>query len=277
MFRLPAPFPVIYTYIIYMIDTHTHLDGDEFADDFEQVLGRAQAAGVEKMFLPNVNEATWPRICRLCQEHPKVLYPMIGLHPEDVNPTVRNVAQVLDDMETQLQSGVPVIGIGEVGLDFYWDETYRREQIECFERQVGWAARYDLPLMIHARNAHRELVDIIARHAGKGLRGVFHCFTGTAEEARDLLAFDGFLLGIGGVLTFKKSKLPEVLTTAVPLSRIVLETDSPYMAPVPHRGQRNESAYVVEVAKKLADIYGVTLQEVNRATTDNVLSVFHLD
>ena len=259
-----------------MIDTHTHLDGDEFADDFEQVLERAQAAGVEVMFLPNVNEATWPRIQSLCRQHPKILCPMIGLHPEDVNPTVRNVTQVLDDMEAQLQAGAPVIAIGEVGLDFYWDETYRQEQLDAFERQVEWAEHYDLPLMIHARKAHRELVSIIERHAKAGLHGVFHCFTGSVEEARELLAFDGFLLGIGGVLTFKNSKLPEVLLEAVPLSRIVLETDSPYMAPVPHRGQRNESAYVVEVAKKLADVYGVTLQEVDRMTTENVQAVFHI-
>lgn len=260
-----------------MIDTHTHLDGEEFVEDLEQVLQRAQEAGVEKMFLPNVNESTWPRLYSLCQQYPQVLYPMIGLHPEDVNPTQRDVKQVLDDMEALLQTGIPVIGIGEVGLDFYWDETYRQEQLDAFERQVEWGIRYDLPLMIHARNAHRELVDIIARHAEEGLRGVFHCFTGTADEARELLAFDGFLLGIGGVLTFKKSKLPDVLREAVPLSRIVLETDSPYMAPVPHRGQRNESAFVVEVAHRLADIYEVSEQEVEQVTTENAKKLFLAD
>ncbi len=260
-----------------MIDTHTHLDGDEFLEDFEQVVQRAQQAGVGKMFLPNVNEATWPRVFSLCQQHPHVLYPMIGLHPEDVNPAQRNVTQVLDDMETLLSQGIPVIGIGEVGLDFYWDETYRREQTEAFERQVGWAERFDLPLMIHARSAHRELVDVISRHAGKGLRGVFHCFTGTADEAEQLLSFDGFLLGIGGVLTFKKSSLPNVLRQSVPLSRIVLETDSPYMAPVPHRGQRNESAFVVEVANRLAEIYGLTLEDVDRVTTENAMRLFRLE
>ena len=131
--------------------------------------------------------------------------------------------------------------------------------------------------MIHARNAHRELVDIIARHTEEGLRGVFHCFTGTADEAQELLAFDGFLLGIGGVLTFKKSRLPDVLREAVPLSRIVLETDSPYMAPVPHRGQRNESAFVVEVAHRLADIYEVSVQDVEQVTTENAKKLFLAD
>lgn len=257
-----------------MIDTHTHLDGEEFVKDLEQVLQRAQEAGVEKMFLPNVNEATWPRLYSLCQQHPQVLYPMIGLHPEDVNPTQRDVTQVLDDMETLIQSSISVIGIGEVGLDFYWDETYRQEQLDAFERQVEWGVRYHLPLMIHARNAQRELVEVVSRHAEEGLRGVFHCFTGTADEARELLAFDGFLLGIGGVLTFKKSKLPDVLREAVPLSRIVLETDSPYMAPVPHRGQRNESAFVVEVARRLADVYEVGVEEVDRVTTENAKKLF---
>lgn len=257
-----------------MIDTHTHLDGEEFVEDLEQVLQRAQEAGVEKMFLPNVNEATWPRLYSLCQQYTQVLYPMIGLHPEDVNPTQRDVTQVLDDMEALLQRGIPVIGIGEVGLDFYWDETYRQEQLDAFERQVEWGVRYHLPLMIHARNAQRELVEVISHHAEEGLRGVFHCFTGTADEARELLAFDGFLLGIGGVLTFKKSKLPDVLREAVPLSRIVLETDSPYMAPVPHRGQRNESAFVVEVARRLADVYEVGVEEVDRVTTENAKKLF---
>lgn len=257
-----------------MIDTHTHLDGDEFASDLDEVIARAQAAGVEKMFLPNVNEETWPRISRLCEIYPQVLYPMIGLHPEDVDPTKRNLTQVLDDMETLLEQGVPVIGIGEVGLDFYWDETYRQQQLDVFERQIGWAVRYDLPLMIHARNAHRELVDMIGRHTAEGLRGVFHCFTGTVDEACQLLAFDGFKLGIGGVSTFKKSTLPAVLKEAVPLSRVVLETDSPYMAPVPHRGQRNESAFVVEVARKLAEVYDLTDEDIDRVTTENALQLF---
>lgn len=257
-----------------MIDTHTHLDGDEFVSDLNEVIARAQAAGVEKMFLPNVNEETWPRISRLCEIYPQVLYPMIGLHPEDVDPTKRNITQVLDDMEALLEQGVPVIGIGEVGLDFYWDETYRQQQLDAFERQIGWAVRYDLPLMIHARNAHRELVDMIGRHAAEGLCGVFHCFTGTVDEARQLLAFDGFKLGIGGVSTFKKSTLPAVLKEAVPLSRIVLETDSPYMAPVPHRGQRNESAFVVEVARKLAEVYDLSVEDIDRVTTENAIQLF---
>ena len=257
-----------------MIDTHTHLDGDEFLSDLDEVIARAQAAGVEKMFLPNVNEETWPRISHLCEIYPQVLYPMIGLHPEDVDPTKRNITQVLDDMEALLEQGVPVIGIGEVGLDFYWDQTYQKEQIEAFERQIEWAIKYHLPLMIHARNAHTELVNIISKHSADHLTGVFHCFTGTEEEASQLLSFSGFALGIGGVLTFKKSKLPDVLKSVVPLSRIVLETDSPYMAPVPYRGKRNESAFVRNVAEKLAEVYDTSLEEVEQQTNLNVSRIF---
>lgn len=259
-----------------MIDTHTHLDGDEFVADLDEVIHRAQAAGVQKMLLPNVNETTWPRLYSLCQQHPGVLYPMLGLHPEDVDPTKRDLQQVLDDMEALLVDGVPVVAIGEVGLDFYWDETYRQEQLDVLERQIGWAARFGLPLMIHARSAHAELVSLMSKHTSENLHGVFHCFTGTADEAHALLSFPGFKLGIGGVVTFKKSTLPEVLRQAVPLSRIVLETDSPYMAPVPHRGSRNESAYVSDVAQKLAEVYGTTLSEVDRVTTQNAMSLFRL-
>ncbi len=260
-----------------MIDTHSHLDGEEFVDDLHEVLQRAQSAGVEKIFLPNINGQTLARIRQLCLEHAGYLYPMIGLHPEDVNPETTDIEAVLQQMEQELQQEHhPYIAVGEIGLDFYWDTTFRQQQLEVFERQVEWGIRYNLPLMIHARNAHRELVEIIARHQHPQLRGVFHCFTGTANEAEELLQFPNFVLGIGGVLTFKKSQLPEVLRQSVPLSRIVLETDSPYMAPVPHRGQRNESAFVVEVAKKMAEIYGCDMSEVDAVTTQNVNRIFAL-
>lgn len=258
-----------------MIDTHSHLDGEEFFEDLQDVLDRAGMAGVKKIFLPNINGQTLPRIQQLCREHEGLLYPMIGLHPEDVNPETTDIAVVLAQMETELEHpSARYIAIGEIGLDFYWDTTYRQQQLEVFQRQVEWGIRYNLPLMIHSRNAHSELVEIIRRYQHPNLRGVFHCFTGTADEAEALLDFSNFMLGIGGVLTFKKSALPDVLHQCVPLSRIVLETDSPYMAPVPHRGQRNESAFIVEVAKKLAEIYGCEVSEIDAQTTENVRSVF---
>lgn len=261
-----------------MIDTHAHLDGEEFAEDITEVIQRAKDAGVEKIFLPNVNEDTLQPIIHLCAAYPGYLYPMIGLHPEEVNPTKIDVDATLDAMESILESHDLMntcVAIGEVGLDFYWDKTYKEKQIEVFERQITWAIKYHLPLMIHARNAHAELVEIISKYQSKNnLTGVFHCFTGTEEEATQLLSFPNFALGIGGVLTFKKSKLPEVLKSAVPLSRIVLETDSPYMAPVPHRGKRNESAFVSLVAAKLAEIYDISLQEVERQTNLTVARIF---
>ena len=258
-----------------MIDTHSHLDGEEFREDLDDVLSRACQAGVEMIFIPNINEGTLASVKSLCEDHPGFLLPMIGLHPEDVDPTKHDVEAVLTSMEQQLRHPHPFIAIGEVGLDFYWDQTWHDLQLEVFERQVEWASRYQLPLMIHARNAHRELVDIMERHRGEQLTGVFHCFTGTEDEASELLSFPGFVLGIGGVATFKKSLLPDVLSNAVPLSRIVLETDAPYMAPVPFRGKRNESAYVAEVAKKLSQVYGLSLEEVVRQTDENVRRVFH--
>ena len=163
---------------------------------------------------------------------------------------------------------------GECGLDFYWDSTYKKEQIGAFERQICWARDRNLPLVIHMRKAEPELLDAMDRHKADGLRGIFHCFGGTAEEAEELLArFPCFVLGIGGVLTFKKSTLPETLKTKVPLSRIVLETDAPYLAPTPYRGKRNEPAYLPLVAQKLAEIYGVTVAEVAEVTTATALSV----
>ncbi|MBO4800865.1 MAG: TatD family hydrolase [Bacteroidaceae bacterium] len=252
-----------------LIDTHSHLYGEEFSDDREDVLQRAQAAGVSKIFLPNINRESMEPMLQLAAAHPGFLYPMMGLHPEDLGEDWR---EVLAEMEQRLaQSNHPFIAIGEVGLDYYWDRSRYEEQQEALAIQIGWAVKYHLPLMIHTRSAHREMVDMISNRT---LTGVFHCFAGTADEAEELLRFDGFCLGIGGVVTFKKSSLPETLRAVVPLTRIVLETDSPYLAPVPHRGKRNESAYVLEVAHRVAEIYNVSVDEVTQITTQNALHTF---
>lgn len=256
-----------------MIDTHSHIDGPEFADDLAAVLERAHLAGVEKVFVPAINAEGLPHLLDICRQHPGRLYPMVGLHPEEVRPDKMDVAATLDCLEQQLQAVRP-LAIGEVGLDFYWDDTYRQEQTDAFARQVEWAERYDLPLMIHTRKAHNELIEVLRRHHPERLRGVFHCFTGSAEMARQLLQFPRFMLGVGGVLTFKKSKLPQVLAAEVPLTRIVLETDAPYMAPTPHRGERNEPAFVAHVAALLAEVYATSLSEIDRQTTANVHNVF---
>ncbi len=237
-----------------IIDTHSHLDGDEFADDIEEVLQRAKDAGVEKILIPCINlDGLW-HLTDICAAHQGYLYPMIGLHPEEVREEYQ---KQLDQMHSILKANQNTyIAIGEVGLDFYWDDTYKSQQLNAFEQQIQWAVEFGKPLMIHARNAQKELVEIMEHHRKDNLAGVFHCFSGTADDARELLSFEGFKLGIGGVLTFKKSALPEVLRTTVPLSRIVVETDSPYLAPVPYRGKRNESSYIVETVRRLAEIYG---------------------
>ena len=253
-----------------MIDTHAHIDGTEFADDLEAVIQRAKDAGVKKIFVPGICLKDTPHLLEVCQAHPNYLYPMIGLHPENIMDEDDHHA--LDQLEHMIDDSI--IAIGEVGLDLYWDTTYKKEQIEVFEHQIRWAERYGLPLMIHTRSAHQELMEVMERHRHSNLRGVFHCFTGTEEEARDLLSFPNFMLGIGGVFTFKKSALRDVAKNAIPLSRIVLETDSPYMAPVPHRGQRNESAFVKSVAEKLAEVYNQDIDTIVHQTTENTLKVF---
>lgn len=265
-----------------MIDTHAHIDGPEFVEDLEQVIQRAKDAGIKKIFIPNICLKDMSHLLEVCNAYPDYLCPMIGLHPENIFD--EDYHHVLDQMEQTLiqslrqESGTttisPFLAIGEVGLDFYWDDTHKTEQIEVFERQIQWARQYQLPLMIHARNAHTELMDIMEQYRSENLRGVFHCFTGTEKEAQDLLSFPSFMLGIGGVLTFKKSTLREVVKNAIPLSRIVLETDAPYMAPTPHRGKRNESAYLHYVAETLSEAFETDFNTIVYQTTENVAKVF---
>lgn len=255
------------------IDTHTHLDGEEFDGDREQVMQRARQAGVEKVFIPAIDLKSVETVLDKCHKFPGFAYPMVGLHPEEVRA---DWSDVLDRMRQYLKPGNEFIAIGEVGLDYYWSREFEHEQMQAFERQVEWSIEARLPLMIHCRKGQNEMVQML-RHYEKDLPGgVFHCFTGNEHEAEELLQFDNFVLGVGGVLTFKKSHLPDVLPSAVPLNRIVLETDSPYMAPVPMRGQRNESAYVKYVLTKLAEVYGVEEDKVASVTTENVKRVFPL-
>lgn len=259
--------------MIQFIDTHTHLDGTEFDADRDEVMERARAAGVSKVFLPAIDLKSVETVLAVSRKYEGYAYPMIGLHPEEVGADWENVLQ---KMREYIVPGNPFIAIGEVGLDFYWTRDNEREQLAAFERQVEWSVEKRLPLMIHCRKAQNEMVAVMRRYQNELPGGVFHCFTGNEKEAEQLLDFHNFVLGIGGVLTFKKSHLPEVLPASVPLSRIVLETDSPYMAPVPKRGERNESAYVEFVLKRLAEAYGVEDEEVARQTNENVERVFRI-
>ena len=257
-----------------IIDTHCHIDGEEFAEDREAVMQRAREAGVGKVFVPAIDLTTSEHILQLCQQYPDYLYPMVGLHPEEVRADWR---EQLSAIKSILNSQFSIVNcIGEVGLDYYWSREFEQEQLEAFEEQVKWSVETQLPLMIHCRKAQNELVSIIKRYARDLPGGVFHCFTGNELEARELLQFDRFVLGIGGVLTFKKSHLPEVLPKVVPLDRIVLETDAPYMAPVPMRGQRNEPAYTLHVLRKLAEAYNVSESDIAAATNANVARIFNV-
>ena len=267
-----------------IVDTHTHLDGEEFDEDRSEVIMRAKEAGVGMVFLPAIDVKTSEVVLKLSHEYPGYAYPMVGLHPEEVKADwkeqLKKIEAILDEHLTAVDglNGIKYksdyIAIGEIGLDFYWNREFEKEQLEAFEKQVEWSCETGLPLMIHCRKAQNEMLHILRKWKDKLPGGVFHCFTGNQQEAKELLEYDNFVLGIGGVSTFKSSHLREDLPAAVPLERIVLETDSPYMAPVPYRGKRNESAFVVQVMKTLATAYGVSEEEVAKVTNQNVERVF---
>ena len=270
-----------------VIDTHTHLDAEEFYEDRAEAFARAREAGVGKVFLPAIDVKTTHAVLALSREYPGYAYPMIGLHPEEVKADWKDqLAELRKILEEHRMAGnanpagdspqiSDFIAVGEIGLDYYWSREFEHEQLEAFEEQVKWAIETRLPLMIHCRKAQNEMVHLLRKYQKDLPGGVFHCFTGNQKEAEELLSFDNFVLGIGGVSTFKSSHLREDLPAVVPMNRIVLETDSPYMAPVPFRGKRNESAFVVEVLKTLAKAYGVSEEEFAEQTNKNVESVFH--
>lgn len=280
-----------------VIDTHTHFDAEEFDEDRAEAFARAKEAGVSKVFLPAIDVKTTQAVLALSKEYPDYAYPMIGLHPEEVKADWKEqLAELRKILEEHRMTGnanpadesgnanpaggspqfSDLIAIGEVGLDYYWSREFENEQLEAFEEQVKWSVETQLPLMIHCRKAQNEMVHLLRKYEKELPGGVFHCFTGNQKEAEELLSFDKFVLGVGGVSTFKSSHLREDLPAVVPLDRIVLETDSPYMAPVPYRGKRNESAFVVEVMKTLAKAYGISEEEFARQTSLNAERVFPL-
>lgn len=254
-----------------IVDTHSHLFTEEFFQDLPEVIERAREAGVSQIYMPNIDASTVDDLLRVCRTYDGYCLPMIGLHPTSVGATYQaeldQLKPLLDDAEH------PFVAIGEVGLDLYWDKTFRHEQEDALRQQIMWALDYNLPLVIHCREAFNELYAVMCDYRHTPLRGIFHSFTGTCEEAEKLLSFEGFMLGVNGVLTFKKSALPGVLTN-VPLDRVVLETDSPYLAPVPHRGKRNESAFIRYTLAHLASVYGREVEEVAKVTTENARKVF---
>lgn len=253
-----------------MIDTHSHLFVEEFEEGLDSVIGRAKEAGVCRIYMPNIDDTTLDHLLDVCNQYPDYCFPMLGYHPTSVDGD--SMGKVLG-MKKLLTENHPFCAIGEVGLDLYWDKTYLKEQQKVLEEQIHWALEWDLPLIVHCREAFPELFEVMRPYKKEALSGIFHSFTGEREDVLELLDYPNFMIGINGVVTFKKSTLPQVLSD-VPLERVVLETDSPYLAPVPFRGKRNETSYIIKVAEKLASVYDVDLEEILSVTTRNALKVF---
>lgn len=252
------------------IDTHTHIYLPEFDEDRKEIIKNAIDSGVSRMLLPNVDVETIDPMMEVCNMYPDNCFPMIGLHPTSVKEDYKEVLEKLLPMI----SGTQVCGIGEIGMDLYWDTTYEQEQREALSIQLQWSLDSGLPVAIHARNSLDQLQEVFEDFRGRGLKGVMHCFPGNQEQADWFVDF-GFHLGIGGVVTFKKSKMARVVKN-VPLSKIILETDAPYLAPSPYRGKRNQPAYIPVIAEKIAEIKGIDLQEVTKVTTDNAMKLFYI-
>lgn len=256
-----------------LIDTHSHLFLEEFADDLEQVMDRAKSVGIERIYMPNIDSTTLESLLSVCGKYKGYCFPMVGLHPTSVNEGYRKELQIV---KKELAAPGKYVAVGEIGMDLYWDKTFLKEQQIVFDQQVCWALEYNLPIVIHCRDAFNEIYELLSPYKETSLKGIFHSFTGTVDEAFRFIEFSNFLFGINGVVTFKKSTLPEVLKEALPLQRLVMETDSPYLAPVPNRGKRNESAFMINTIQKVAEIYQTELEEVGEITSNNALNLFGL-
>lgn len=250
-----------------MIDTHCHIDEAAFDADREEVIARQREEGVEAMIVPGVNVASIETVLQVCHRHQGYCYPALGLHPEDVKENWQEQLSIVEQAIPEHRN--ELVAIGEIGLDYYWDKSFKDEQQEVLRRQMALAKELNLPVILHNREATEDILRIVKEVSG---RGVFHCFNGSRETVQQILDM-GFYVGIGGVLTFKNSKLAEKLDV-VPLERLLLETDAPYMAPVPHRGERNESRFMVHVADKLAEVYKCSKDAVIEATSANAKQLF---
>jgi TatD DNase family protein len=252
-----------------LTDTHTHLFAEEFDADRAAMIQRAVEKGVSKCFLPNIDVATIPALLKTCEDFPENCFPMMGLHPCSV---FANYEQELTETKAWL-SKRKFYAIGEIGIDLYHDVTFSDQQKKAFRTQIEWAKELNLPIVIHCRNSFNEVMEIVQEMHDSNLKGIFHCFTGTVEDAKRVMDLKTFKMGIGGAVTYKNSTLPQVLID-VPLSSIVLETDSPYLTPVPFRGKRNESSYIYYVADKLSEIYRLPIEKIAEATTQNAREIF---
>jgi len=252
-----------------LTDTHCHLYADEFDEDRTQMINKAIDGGVVQMMIPNIDLDTIPIMNKVVEQFPSNCFPMLGLHPCSVRD---NYNVVLDQMKEELMSG-KYVGVGETGVDLYWDTAYRDQQIDAFEQQIQLGKEFDLPVIIHSRESLDLNIDIISKHQNGHLKGIFHCFGGTAKQAMQIHEL-GFKIGIGGIITFKKSDLPDVLPN-LPREIFVLETDSPYLAPVPNRGKRNEPAFLLLIAARLSEVLGISVPELAELTNSNAKAVFN--
>lgn len=258
-----------------MIDTHSHIYSEEFDDDRAETLQRAWDASVEMMLLPDIDSESRGRMFALAQEHPTRCKAMVGLHPTSVNDNPR-WQEELDMVERLMREApTPLYGVGEIGLDLYWSRDFYNIQREVLHAQLELAIKYNKPVVIHTRDAYTEMLDAVATYRGRGLRGVFHAFAADVDMARKLLRNGEFTFGIGGVVTFKNSGMDRVVVD-LPLELLLLETDSPYLTPVPHRGKRNEPAYVEYVCRKIAEIHRTTPERVDAITTATAKEIFSL-
>jgi TatD DNase family protein len=256
---------------MYLIDTHTHIFSEEFDPDLTEMIQRAEDAGVEKFCLPNIDTESIDRLNKLADKYPHSTYPMMGLHPTSVGPDfLRDLAIIKSQFERR-----NYIAVGEIGLDLYWDKTFIKEQIHAFEEQLQWSIAMHLPVAIHTRDAFPQVFESLYKVGIDKLRGVFHSFGGSREELDEVIRCENFMIGINGVITYKNATFRDYLPLAT-LDRILLETDAPYLSPVPYRGKRNEPAYVLKVAEKIAEVYGVPIETVARKTTENAKRLFGL-
>lgn len=256
-----------------LIDTHSHIYLPEFDEDRDAVVSRAIDAGVKTVLLPNIDASTMPALLDMVAAYPALCRPMAGLHPTSV---AEGYVAELDAVRRDLDNVGGLVAVGEIGLDLYWDTTYRRQQMEAFDAQLDMAAEHDLPVVIHCRNAFDDMMDILENHLRvHDIRGVAHSFTGTVCQAERLMSDTNLYVGVNGIVTFKKSDLPQVLRH-IPIDRVLPETDAPYLAPVPHRGRRNESAFVVDVVRKIAEVYGLDFDKTAAVMEANARKLFEL-
>ncbi|MDO4764076.1 MAG: TatD family hydrolase [Flavobacteriaceae bacterium] len=254
-----------------MIDTHTHLYSSDFDQDRAEIILKALESGVSHFFLPAIDSETHEKMLFLESQYPQQIFAMMGLHPCSVKPeTWEKELEIVEGYLNQRN----FCAIGEIGIDLYWDKSTLDIQVKAFEKQINWALERDLPIVIHTRNSFEETFEVLERNKTPQLRGIFHCFSGDLEQAKRAIDL-GFLLGIGGVVTFKNGKIDQFLHK-IPLEKIVLETDSPYLAPVPHRGKRNDSSYLPLISGKLVDIYGKPFEEIDEITSKNAKMIFDL-